>query len=166
MELSNLQSKLNVFIKKYKYVIAVVVIGVVLMSIPTGKKKKVNKSPTAVVQVETDSTEKMLADILSNVQGAGKVEVFLTTMEGEKTIYQTNDDGAVGNSADRTQTVTVTDSDRNQVGLVKQVNPPLYRGAIVVCEGADDPAVQYAIMDAVAKVTGLGTNRISVLKMK
>lgn len=35
----------------------------------------------------------------------------------------------------------------------------------MVCQGADNAAVRLAIVEAVSKVTGLGANRISVLKM-
>jgi len=35
-----------------------------------------------------------------------------------------------------------------------------------VCEGADSPSVKYAVAQAVAKITGLGTNDICVLKME
>ena len=63
-------------------------------------------------------------------------------------------------------TVIITDSERNQNGLIHQINPPSYMGAIIVCQGADDPAVKLSITEAVSKITGLKTNRISVLRMK
>ena len=49
---------------------------------------------------------------------------------------------------------------------MRQENPAQYLGVIVVCEGADSPAVRLAIVEAVSDVTGLGADRISVLKMK
>ena len=66
----------------------------------------------------------------------------------------------------RSNTVTITDSERSQSGLVKQVNPPTYLGAVVICQGADDPEVRLSVVNAVSKATGLGANKISVLKMK
>jgi stage III sporulation protein AG len=36
----------------------------------------------------------------------------------------------------------------------------------VICQGAADPAVRLAVVEAVADATGLGADRISVLKMK
>ena len=59
----------------------------------------------------------------------------------------------------------ITDENRTQTGLVQQSIPPTYRGAIVVCQGADSPAVCLAVKEAVSKVTGLDTSQISVLKM-
>lgn len=39
-------------------------------------------------------------------------------------------------------------------------------GAVVVCDGADSAAVSLEIVKAVAAYTGLGSNKIIVLKMK
>jgi stage III sporulation protein AG len=64
------------------------------------------------------------------------------------------------------ETVIITDAQRAQQGLVKQVNPPVYLGAVVVCQGADRASVRLAIVEAVANATGLGADKISVLKMK
>ena len=104
-----------------------------------------------------------LAHILSQIQGAGEVRVLLTETSGAQTVYQTDVDGA----QDRHEkTVIITGADRSQAGLVQQVIPPKYMGAIVVCHGADNATVRLAIVEAVSKVTGLGADRISVLKMK
>ena len=93
---------------------------------------------------------------------------MLTVASGTETIYQTNSDSSTGGDTQTTryETVTVTDASRNQSGLIRQVNPPNYLGVIVVCQGADSPSVKLAIVDAVSKITGLGADRISVLKMK
>lgn len=153
--------RLPELLKKYRYAILILVIGLVFMMIP-GTRKDAVEAPqqTTALQEEADSVSKALAEILSNIQGAGKVEVMLTTAAGEETVYQTDDD-----TAGRT-TVTVTDTERNQTGLVRQINPPVYLGAVIVCQGADSPSVRLAIVDAVSKVTGLGADRISVVKMK
>ena len=55
---------------------------------------------------------------------------------------------------------------RADPGLVRQVNPPEYLGAVVLCQGADNPSVKLSIVEAVSKATGLTTDRITVLKMK
>jgi stage III sporulation protein AG len=109
-----------------------------------------------------------LSEILSNVQGAGKVKVMLTESEGERTLYQTDTTYSQSdtNTNTKTQTILITDNDRNETGLIHQKNPPIYRGAVVLAQGADEPTVRLAIVDAVSKVTGLGADKISVLKMK
>jgi len=39
-------------------------------------------------------------------------------------------------------------------------------GAVVVCTGGDDPAACYQVTNAVSAYTGLGSDKISVMKMK
>ena len=40
------------------------------------------------------------------------------------------------------------------------------RGCVVVCSGADSPAVRLDVTNAVAAYTGLGTDKIRVFKMR
>jgi stage III sporulation protein AG len=79
-------------------------------------------------------------------------------------VYQTDSDSS-GDSS-RLDTVIITDGDRAQNGLIQQVLPATYLGAIIVCEGGDRAEVRLAIAEAVSHFTGLGMDRISVLKMK
>jgi stage III sporulation protein AG len=124
-----------------------------------GESTPKQEQPRQIQETEADfATE--LAEILSKIKGAGKVEVMLTTAQGQETCYQTDSRG------EDQSTVTITDSARNETGLIRQVNPPTYLGAIIVCQGGDDPGVRLAIVESVAKVTGLGADRISVMKMK
>ncbi|MCD8254562.1 MAG: hypothetical protein LUC36_03325 [Oscillospiraceae bacterium] len=39
-------------------------------------------------------------------------------------------------------------------------------GAVVVCDGADSAAVRYAVTGAVGAYTGLGSDKITIIKMK
>ena len=160
--------KLTDFFKKYKFVVLILVVGLGMMLIPTddnGKESETNLTTQPSIQV---TEEEKLSNILSQIKGAGRVEVMLTILTGEETLYQSDDNDNSGDTtySKNSDTVIVTDAQRNQNGLVRQVNPPVYLGAVVVCQGADDSAVKLAIVDAVSKLTGLGANRISVLKMK
>ncbi len=154
--------KVLAFLGKYKFAILILVLGLLLMAIP-GRTE-----PAATVQ-ETQpepavDVAQELSRLLSQVQGAGKVEVLLTLEAGEETLYQYDEN--LSDSAQNRDTVTVTDGQRGQTGLVRQVLPATYRGAVVVCQGADDPRIRLAIVEAVSMATGLGADRISVLKMK
>ena len=150
---------------KYRYVLLVILLGLCLMMIPSGdRKKSAETSLSTVPQESVQTLSQELEKILSHVQGAGKVQVMLTVAKGEEIIYQT--DGNTAENGDRHDTVVITDENRTQSGLVQQSIPPTYRGAIVVCQGADSPAVCLAIKEAVSKVTGLDISQISVLKMK
>ena len=98
------------------------------------------------------------------MHGAGTVKVLLTTTAGEETVYQTDVDQ--NNEDVRSDTVVLTKSTRDQLGLIRQVKAPVYRGAIIVCKGADSADVKLSLVDAVSKITGLRSDQISVLKMK
>lgn len=168
MEIKAIQSKITMLFHKYKYAVIILLIGVLLMLFPANVfDHKTDRQDTEKV-VQTESVQTQLEDILSNVYGAGEVRVMLKELSGEETIYQTNEDLSISENATDTKTdvITVTDQNRNEHGLVKQVNPPKYLGAIVLCQGGDDPSVRLAITDAVSKITGLGADKIAVLKMK
>lgn len=167
MDITAIGAKILDFIKKYRFVLIILAVGVVFMIFPTQKKESTDQNIVKQTQPLVDPSEE-LSQILSRIQGAGKVEILLTRASGERNVYQTNqerDESEQGQSI-RVETVIITDADRAQQGLLLQILAPEYRGAIVVCQGADNAAVRLAIIEAVADATGLGTDRISVLKMK
>lgn len=168
MDWVTLRDRVMEFLNKYKYVALVLLLGLVLMAIPARKEKTGEVVQAEPITSEETPVSEELAQILSQIQGVGKVKVMLTLASGEETVYQMDEKLSTGQDSGSTQrdTVIITDSQRSQAGLVCQVNPPKYQGAIIVCQGADSPAVCLAIVEAVSNATGLGADRISVLKMK
>lgn len=168
MEIAALKGKLVSIAQKYKYAIVIVLIGLALIMLPLKDTSSDVVKSEIVKEEKVISTAEELEEILSKVHNAGEVKVLLSIESGEMTVYQTDDDisNSEDNSTTQINTVLITGVDRDEHGLVRQVIPPVYKGAIVVCQGADDPKVRLAIVDAVATVTGLGADRISVLKMK
>lgn len=149
-------------LKKYRSILLVILVGILFMLLP--EKNPETEIPAETTAVQEADLEASLAEILSSVSGAGRVEILLTQQEGERTVYQSDD---VRNGTDiRSDTVLVADSSRSETGLIRQVIPPVYRGAIILCQGADNPQVRLAVVEAVKSVTGLTTDRITVLKMK
>ena len=167
MDINAIGRKILDFLKKYRFVVLILTIGIVLMVLPTGKKEE-TAQPAFTQKATVEDPTRELTQILSQIQGAGKVQLLLTKGSGERTVYQTDEDRDTSdqNQSVRVETVIVTDKDRTQQGLIQQILAPEYRGAIVVCQGADNAAVRLAIIEAVSDATGLGTDRISVLKMK
>ena len=168
MDIKQLGDKGISLIKKYKFVVLILLVGIVLMLLPAANTNNESNAPAVQSQpVFNDPTEE-LQNLLAQIKGAGKVRLMLTVSGGEKYIYQADRDETVSGetSTVRVETIILTDSTRNQGGMVQQILAPQYRGAVVVCQGADDPKVKLAIMEAVKNMTGLGYDRISVLKMK
>lgn len=158
--------KIAQLIRKYRFVLLILLIGLGLMLIPFGGKEKSKNQTQAVTPTQPDISSE-LSQILSRIDGAGEVSVMLSVRTGSSTVYQTDESDSNGDSSTHKQdTVIVTDENRAQSGLVQHVIYPEYRGAIIVCQGADNIQVRLNIMEAVSRITGLGMDKISVLKMK
>ncbi len=168
MERKIISGKISELIKKYRFVILILLIGLAFMLIPTKESADIQINTGQDTTVQKEELDKKLEKILTHIEGVGQVRVLLTLDKGEKTIYQSDSDISEQESEKTTRitTITVTDAQRNQKGLVQQINPPTYLGAIVVCQGADSAKVKFAVIQAVSGVTGLGSDKISVLKMK
>ena len=161
MGLKTMVGKVPAWVKRYRYPLLVLALGLVLMAVPGWSTRQEVTEPTVQTEQQPDLTA-LLTEILGEIEGVGKVQVLLSVAVGEQVIYQTDTDG----TGVRKETVIITDSERNQQALVSQVLPEAYRGAIVVCQGGDSPAVRLAVVEAVRRATGLGADCILVLKMK
>lgn len=167
MDIGKSLKALPKLISKYRYPIVILIIGLVLLLLPGRQGETESPINQTVVQQQPDLTQQ-LTQTLSQISGVGRVKVMLTIAEGEKTIYQYDEDLSKGenSSSVRQETIIVTDANRNQQALIHQILAPKYLGAVIVCQGGDDPSVKWAVVEAVSKATGLGANQISVLKMK
>lgn len=152
------------FVKRYWYIFLVVAAGLLLMAIPSDKKEE-SVAPVQAITETAPSLCQELEEILSQIRGAGKVKLLLTQSSGESILYQTDEDIAADGGI-RTETVLISDAQRAQQGLVRRIDPPVYLGAVIVCQGGDNPVVRLAVVEAVSSVTGLGADKITVLKMK
>lgn len=156
-------------IRKHRYAVLVFLVGILLLLYPG----PANKPEEPVQQSEPASTpseelQEELESLLSRLEGAGKVRLLLTEACGEEITYQTDENIQSGDGRNDIQrdTVIITGENRAQQGLIQRRDPPVYMGAVVLCQGADSAAVRLAIVEAVKSATGLPANRISVLKMK
>lgn len=151
---------------KYKFVLLILCIGILFMQFP---EKAQPEEPIARVTQEVPLTRaKELENILGQIDGVGKIKVLLTEADGAQTNYQTDNDLDTTHNGEsqRSKTVIITNSGREEAGLIRSITPPVYLGAIVVCQGGDNPSVKLSIVQAVSNVTGISSDRITVLKMK
>lgn len=160
--------KFTALLNQYKYFILVIVLGICLMLIPSQKQASGSKPNSTEIAEESVSLDTILSECLSKVEGAGRVQVILTVAAGEEILYQTDrDERTTADSADsKVDTVIITNSNHDQQGLVRQVIPARYQGAIILCQGADRASVRLALTQAVSVALNLSTDRITVLKMK
>lgn len=148
--------------ERYGYVLLVVAVGMVLLLWPQGEEPKETVAQESVQEeFDLEAFEEKLANTISQIQGAGEAQVVLSLQSGSRQVLaQDKEQG----SQSSTTTVTVGRGSGSQEVVPIQTVAPQFRGALVVCPGGDDPQVRLAVMEAVAAVTGLGSNHISVCK--
>lgn len=154
---------------KYKYVLLIGAIGLLLLLWPQPEKEI--QLSAAPAQSRSDELEARLQAILEVMDGVGKATVLLTVEhEGEteyaydRTESQTVSDG--GGSQSRQQEMVTLSESGGQRPVTLRCSAPQYRGAVVVCEGGDRAAVRLAVTQVVQSLTGISTDRIVISKMK
>lgn len=149
------------------------------------KKKEVDYTNQSGVELALDNDEinvsyndfeMKLENILTKINGVGKVSVLLTYSESSTVvpIYNISQSTSTTEEKDTsggTRTITsednkkdvITDSSSNIV-TEKQIMPKI-EGAIITAEGAKDANVKSNIIVAVEAVTGLANHKIQVFEM-
>ena len=151
-------------LEKFKYPALILLLGLVLILWPT-KQKQPEEVPVPEQAERAPSIEEEMEEILSCIDGAGKVRVLLTLRTGDETVYQTDTTSAKGPDSE-SRSVTTVMAGSEDVPVVRQTVYGQYRGALIVCQGADSPSVRLQMVNAVAGLTGLPADRITVIKMK
>lgn len=169
MDIKSIPQKIKLLIKNYRYALIILGVGLIFMLLPEiGIPKQKDESKSEDPLIISESAEEQLCNILRKINGVGEVDVLLTVATEGITHYEADTDITLTGETDdqRRQTVIVTDSERNQSGLVNRQDAPIYRGAVIVCQGGDKPAVCLSVTQAVTSATGLSSDQICVLKMK
>lgn len=174
MEINETWNKLQTAIKqipqklsRYKYPILVLGIGIGIMLLPT-KTKPDETVPAQQEPVQMPSMEQQLEGLLRQIEGVGEVSVLLTLQEGSSSTYQEDiRTSKAGNDTDvERKTVVISTGSGTDMPVVIKTTYPVYKGAVVVCQGADRPSVKLNIVQAVSSLTGLSSDHITVVKMK
>lgn len=151
---------------------------------PTSDKNKKLASSVEEVQTSTDTvtedeTVKKLEEILSKINGVGKVKVMLTYSQTSQTIPLYNQDSSEKNTEESdkqggTRKITETDTkteiiykeeNGKKVPITQSIISPKIEGAIVTAEGAGNAIVKTNIIQAIEAVTGVATHKIQVFEM-
>ena len=170
MEGSRVKSPLGVlkWLAAYKYVILAVLLGVVLLLLPDGKAAEEEKT-AHLADFDRTLVQREMEGILSAIDGAGRLRLMLTVGGGgELELAQDREltqkqGGSADEYSDKTETVVLGSGSSAEV-VVTQSRYPEYVGALVVCEGGGSAAVRLEITQALCALTGLPSDRISVIK--
>ena len=155
---------------RYKYAVFVVLIGAGLLLWPSGKRDIGTSSVSAAEETTAETIQAEIEEILGQISGVGQVRVMLTAdTDGERQLARDTEltyrgePTAPEDYSARSETV-LTDSGEGDAPVVTQRVYPTYRGALVVCQGGDQPQVRLAVTEAVSALTGLSADRIAVAK--
>ncbi len=157
---------------RYKYALLVAALGAVLLLWPRQDDEPQVQTAVqhAVSESDVDALEKKMEDILSRMNGVGRVDVLLTLESGGELVLATDSTLRYSGSPqnpddyDRTnETVTVSGGNGTDV-VVTQERSAKFRGALIVCDGGDNDHVRLKIVEAVCALTGLGSDRVAVVR--
>ncbi len=155
--------------KIYSLLSLAVICGIALLAISGLEKKETaskDESTNKVNQIDIsseeskDSLEEKLKNILSQIEGAGELDVMITyesseeiqpafntntTTEKTKEVDQQGGERTVTTSSENKTMITSSSSDP----IVIKTNQPKINGVIVVASGAKDPTVKGTLYSAV-----------------
>lgn len=130
------------FFKKHSRVVILIValvIGALLLFFSSVGAKTTDSAEQSLDEYLSELEERV-AKSCSSVRGVGKCKVLITLERGEQSTYK-------GSS-------------------LIEVKPPKVLGVSVICEGADSDSVRLALTEMLTALFDIGTNRISILKLK
>lgn len=156
------QDVIKSIFEKYKYFIIVILLGICLMIITPAEKVIIEEETLFNEQNDLDKTTKELQEILSQIDGVGRVSVMLTLSESSENIYAVNQ--TISENSDKSEVVIVSKSGENTPITVKNIYPK-YSGALVVCDGANQSSVNLTILEAIKSLLGISSNQITITKM-
>lgn len=147
---------------KNKYILpALLLIGLVLLLLPHGGSSGSSGEASASTDgpqcpsFSLEAEEKRLAALLEQISGAGEAKVLLSLEStAQRQLAMSGDEALVVSSGSGKQAVDL------------RYDYPKYMGAVIVCTGGDSTRVRLEVTEAVMAFTGLGSDRISVFKMK
>ena len=173
------------------FVIILVVTIIIINTIWGGNESKKEEKTTQdnsvqlvnsdVESVETSGdTEKSIKQILSKINGVGKVEVLITYSESNQVVAMYNEKNNESQTKEEdksggTRTIQENTTDKEivykeengkKVPVTEKMVMPKMEGALIVAEGANNAEVKTNIIQAVEALTGLATHKIQVLEMK
>lgn len=117
-----------------------------------------------------DYLETKIGEIVSSIDGAGKVKVMITLSESVEYVYAKNQNDTKkinenSENSDNKSDFVIIENNDNDSGLLIKTYEPKIRGVAIVCSGGDNVNVQQQIYSTVSAVLNVSTARISISKL-
>ncbi len=128
---------------------------------------------------ESSDLEKKLENILSKIQGVGKVKVFINYSQSSEIVAMYNENSKVSQteetdtsggkrvieSTDSQKDIVFKEENGEKIPITQKIIQPKIEGAIITAQGANDATTKSNIMQAVEAATGIATHKIQVFEM-
>lgn len=162
-----------------------VICALVLIIIPNANSEGKNNEENSVKtnpkeeleNIENDNLEAKLKNILTQIEGAGDVDVMITFESSEEiqpafntntTTEQTKEVDSKGGERSVTtssENKTIITSNSNQP-LVLKTNEAKIKGVIVTAQGANDPAIKETLYSAVQTALQISGHQVEIYSKK
>lgn len=175
-KLSQILHKIEPLLKRYRYPILILFAGLLLLTLSTPREQA--GAPVPVPAADTvggadgfdlAAFEEKLRQEVSQIHGVGRVSLSLSLKSTEEAVYAAD----IRQSSQSAETTSyesalsiVSDGSYGQQPILVKKQYPTFRGALVLCDGADNDAVRLAVTEAVGTLCGIGADKVSVLKMQ
>ena len=120
------------------------------------------------ISLYKEETENEIEEILSKIQGVGRVEVMITFSGTEEYIFAEEIKASKSDkfSSQMQNEFVLIEKNGEKEALVSKVNNPEISGVVVVCDGGYSDKVCESVYKTVSTVLGIPTKNIYVTKLK
>ncbi|MGM9987088.1 MAG: stage III sporulation protein AG [Bacillaceae bacterium] len=141
---------------------------------------KQNRNTSPEIAKEEGRYEQQLKKMLETISGVKNVSVMVNLEASDTQILEknTNEHTQITEETDKTggkrkiestkkdQTAVILKEDGKEKPLVIKTEKADVKGVLVVADGVENIEVKQMVIEAVTRVLGVGSNRVSVLPMK
>ena len=139
---------------------------------PAAPREALTLSDEAYNEAYINALKEDLSEIISLIDGVGRVNVAITLEAGvsyeyasEKSYLDDSEESGGSYRKSGESTLIVLDGENGEAPVLLRRNEPVVLGVAVVCEGGDNPLIKEKIIETASVLCGIKSNRVSVSKM-
>lgn len=161
--------------KNIKAIIAAAVGALILLIYFIPSNTAQGKTVQSRSEIETGDDAQRLAEVLSGIKGAGKVEVMITyESDGELVPAYQREENENRSTNGTQESYSLSSSNKivtvyeqgTTTALILMKKKPQVKGVIVIAQGASDLTVRMSLSQAVRTVLQVSADRVDIFEMK